>query len=150
MIGLLQRVSEANVSVDNKAVAKISIGLLVLIGIERDDGKKQANRLLQRLLNYRVFNDADGKMNCSLKDINGGLLFVPQFTLPADTRKGQRPSFSPAADPVSGKHLYDYLVTRARQDYVNVQSGIFAADMKVSLINDGPVTFWLQTNPDKA
>ncbi len=150
MIGLLQRASEASVYVHNKTVAEISKGLLVLIGIEKNDGEKQADRLLERLLNYRVFNDADGKMNCSLKDINGDLLLVPQFTLPADTRKGQRPSFSPAADPLSGEHLYDYFVSRARQDYTNVQSGIFAADMQVSLINDGPVTFWLQTNPDKA
>lgn len=149
MIGLLQRVSEAEISVQNQSIAKIASGLLVLIGIEKDDREKQADRLLQRLLNYRVFNDSDGKMNRSLLDINGDLLLVSQFTLAADTHKGQRPSFSAAADPVTGERLYDYLVASAVKKYAQVQSGIFAADMQISLVNDGPVTFWLQVKPDK-
>lgn len=144
MIGLLQRVSEARVSVAGEVVGRIGRGLLVLVGVERGDDEAQAERLLQRILTYRVFPDAEGKMNLSLRDIGGGLLLVPQFTLAADTRKGTRPSFTPAAEPQRGLHLFDYLLQRAWEIHPDVQSGRFGADMKVSLINDGPVTFWLQ------
>ncbi len=144
MIGLLQRVTEARVDIDSKTVGQIAGGLLVFIGIEKTDSEKQADRLLERLLNYRVFSDTDDKMNLSLKDVNGGLLLVSQFTLAAETDKGQRPSFSSAADPQTSKRLYSYLVQKAILEHSQVESGIFAADMQVSLCNDGPVTFWLQ------
>lgn len=146
MIGLLQRVTEARVAVADETVGAIGRGLLVLIGVERGDGTAQADRLLERLLGYRVFPDADGKMNLSVSDIGGGLLLVPQFTLPADTRKGLRPSFTPAAAPEQGERLFDHLVARARAQHPEVATGRFGADMQVSLTNDGPVTFWLQTN----
>ncbi|MCF6336920.1 MAG: D-aminoacyl-tRNA deacylase [Gammaproteobacteria bacterium] len=148
MIGLLQRVSEARVVVDHEMVGAIEQGLMVLIGVERGDTKAQADRLLERLLGYRVFADADDKMNLSLKDVQGGLLLVPQFTLAADTRKGARPSFSCAASPEHGQRLFDYFLAQAQQQYANVASGRFGADMQVSLSNDGPVTFWLQVNPE--
>jgi D-tyrosyl-tRNA(Tyr) deacylase len=147
MIGLLQRVTQASVEVAGECVAAIDRGLLVLIGVERGDGQAQADRLLQRLLGYRVFTDADGKMNLSVQDIGGGLLLVPQFTLPADTRKGMRPGFSPAAAPEAGRALFAYLVEQARNRYEPVGSGVFGADMQVALINDGPVTFWLRVAP---
>lgn len=147
MIGLLQRVSRSSVSVDGEVIGNIGTGLMVLIGIERGDSEAQADRLLERLLGYRVFADADGKMNLSLRDINGGLLLVPQFTLPADTRKGTRPSFTPAAAPVDGQRLFTYLLENARRHHPVVASGRFAADMEVALVNDGPVTFWLQVPP---
>ena len=147
MIALLQRVSQANVTInENQTIAQIGQGLLVLIGIEKTDTMAVADRLLKRILNYRVFNDADDKMNLSLLDIKGDLLLVPQFTLPADTRKGNRPSFTPAAPPEQGKQLFDYLLAQARLQTVTVEAGQFAADMQVSLTNDGPVTFWLQVN----
>jgi D-aminoacyl-tRNA deacylase len=144
MIGLLQRVSEASVSVEGEVIASINKGLLVLIGVERDDTEAQADRLLERLLGYRVFADDQGKMNLSLRDIGGGLLLVPQFTLPADTRKGTRPGFSTAASPTDGKRLFTYLLGKARVAHEEVGAGRFGADMQVALINDGPVTFWLQ------
>jgi D-tyrosyl-tRNA(Tyr) deacylase len=144
MIGLLQRVTEASVRVDGKVVGQINHGLLVLIGIEKSDTEAQADRLLARLLGYRVFPDNDGKMNLSLKEIGGGLLLVPQFTLPADTKKGMRPSFSSAASPENGSRLFNYLVASAKSAHANVETGLFGADMQVSLVNDGPVTFWLQ------
>lgn len=144
MIGLLQRVKNAYVDVAGQRIASIEQGLLVLIGVERDDQTTQADRLLQRLLNYRVFADAEDKMNLSLQDIGGGLLLVPQFTLPANTKKGNRPSFTPAANPEQGAKLFSYLVAQAQQNHPNVACGQFAADMQVGLINDGPVTFWLQ------
>ncbi len=147
MIGLLQRVSRASVSVDGEVVGAIGTGLMVLVGIERGDAEDQADRLLERLLGYRVFADADDKMNLSLRDIGGGLLLVPQFTLPADTRKGTRPGFSPAAAPDEGKRLFTYLLERARSNHPEVASGRFGADMQVALVNDGPVTFWLQVPP---
>jgi D-tyrosyl-tRNA(Tyr) deacylase len=147
MIGLLQRVSRANVRVDGAVIGAIEQGLLVLIGIERGDGPAQAGRLLERLLGYRVFPDAEDKMNLSLRDIGGGLLLVPQFTLPADTRKGMRPSFTPAAPPAEGKALFDYLLTQARQTHGKVACGRFGANMQVELVNDGPVTFWLHVAP---
>ncbi len=149
MIGLLQRVSEASVTVDDEIVGEIGRGLMVLVGVERGDSEAQADRLLERLLTYRVFPDADDKMNLSVSDVEGGLLLVSQFTLPADTRKGTRPSFTPAAAPEDGERLFSYLVERAQQRYNNVACGLFAADMKVVLVNDGPVTFWLQVSPQK-
>jgi D-aminoacyl-tRNA deacylase len=145
VIGLLQRVTEARVSVDGQCVGAIGRGLLVFVGVERDDTEAQADRLLERLLGYRVFPDADDKMNLSLSDIAGGLLLVPQFTLSADTRKGMRPSFTPAAAPERGRDLFDHLLMRARERHRDVATGRFGADMQVSLTNDGPVTFWLQT-----
>ncbi len=148
MIGLLQRVREASVKVDDEIVGQIGRGLLVMVGVERGDTEAQADRLLQRLLSYRVFADADDKMNLSVSDVEGGLLLVPQFTLPADTRKGTRPSFTPAAAPAEGERLFNYLVDEVQQSYGKVETGQFAADMKVALVNDGPVTFWLQVKPD--
>lgn len=147
MIGLLQRVTEAEVAVDGAVVAAIGRGLLVLVGVEAGDGKGQAERLLERIVGYRVFPDAEDKMNLSLRDIAGGLLLVPQFTLAADTKQGARPSFSSAAPPEIGRTLFEYLVSRAQESYPRVSSGRFGADMKVTLTNDGPVTFWLQVAP---
>ena len=147
MIGLLQRVTQASVIVEGSVIGEIGRGLLVLVGVERDDGQQQAERLLERLLGYRVFPDVEGKMNLSLRDLDeSGLLLVPQFTLVADTGKGMRPSFSRAAAPEQGKELFDYLLARAQSAHPAVASGCFGADMQVSLINDGPVTFWLQVN----
>jgi len=148
VIGLLQRVSEASVKVDDEIVGQIGRGLLVLVGVERGDTEAQADRLLERLLTYRVFPDAQDKMNLSVTDIEGGLLLVPQFTLPADTHKGTRPSFTPAAAPAEGERLYHYLVKQALQRHGKVATGRFAANMKVALVNDGPVTFWLQVKPE--
>ncbi len=145
MIGLLQRVSRAEVLVAGHSVGRIGRGLMVLIGVQKDDSEGQADRLLERLLGYRVFEDAAGKMNLSLADVGGALMLVPQFTLAADTRKGRRPSFSSAASPPQGEYLFDYLVGRARSSLGDVQCGRFGADMQVSLVNDGPVTFWLET-----
>lgn len=147
MIGLLQRVREARVEVNNETVGGIGTGLLVLLGVERGDTEAQAQRLLERLLNYRVFPDAEGRMNLSVQDIDGGLLLVPQFTLAADTRKGNRPSFTLAASPQEGERLFNYLVNEARIRYSKVETGRFGADMQISLVNDGPVTFWLQVAP---
>jgi D-aminoacyl-tRNA deacylase len=147
MIGLLQRVSEASVTVEGEVIASIGQGLLVLVGVERGDTETQADRLLERLLGYRVFADAEGKMNLSLRDIGGGFLLVPQFTLPADTRKGTRPGFSSGATPEEGERLFNYLLQQARAGYAEVATGRFGADMQVALINDGPVTFWLQVTP---
>lgn len=148
MIGLLQRVSEASVSVDGETIGAIEQGLLVLLGVEKNDTEVEADRLLERLLTYRVFADSDDKMNLSLKDVQGGLLLVPQFTLAADTQKGARPSFSSAAPPEQGQAMFTYFLTQARQKHTKVASGRFGADMQVSLINDGPVTFWLQVTPE--
>ncbi len=146
MIALLQRVSQACVTVNGEITGQTGQGLLVLLGVEKGDSTAQADRLLERLLGYRVFADSDDKMNLSLRDVNGGLLLVPQFTLPADTRKGTRPSFSTSAPPQEGERLFDYFVAQARQKYSAVETGRFGADMKVALVNDGPVTFWLQVN----
>ena len=148
MIALLQRVSQASIHINDKEIAHINQGLLVFIGIEQGDSYHQADRLLERLLGYRVFSDQDDKMNLSLRNIQGGLLLVPQFTLPADTRKGMRPSFTPAASPEDGERLFNYLVVQAELHYPVVCTGQFAADMQVSLINDGPITFWLQASPN--
>jgi D-aminoacyl-tRNA deacylase len=147
MIGLLQRVSTARVVVDGATVGEIGHGMLVLAAVERGDSEREADRLLERLLSYRVFSDADRRMNLSLRDIRGGLLLVPQFTLAADTRKGTRPGFSTAAVPAEGRRLFDYLYAQARIAHASVASGVFGADMQVSLTNDGPVTFWLQAAP---
>ena len=136
--------------VSDRVTAAIGTGLLVLVGVERGDSEAQADRLLERLLTYRVFPDEDGRMNRSLQDIRGGLLLVSQFTLAADTRKGTRPGFSPAADPADGKRLFDYLVRRARLQHTVVQTGEFGTHMRVNLTNDGPVTFWLQVAPNGA
>ncbi|ESQ16306.1 MAG: D-tyrosyl-tRNA(Tyr) deacylase [Thiohalocapsa sp. PB-PSB1] len=146
MIGLLQRVSAAHVEVDGVTIGAIGQGLLVLVGVQKGDDETRAERLLQRLLSYRVFADDNGRMNLSLRNIrDGGLLLVPQFTLAADTRKGTRASFTSAAPPAQGEHLYDLLVQRARAEHCEVASGRFGADMQVHLINDGPVTFWIET-----
>lgn len=147
MIALLQRVSMAQVVIDGVTVGAIERGLLVLLGVEAGDTVAEADRLLERLLNYRVFNDEAGKMNLSLRDVGGGLLLVPQFTLAADTRKGLRPGFSTAAPPEQGRLLFDHVVTQARGLHVQVATGRFGADMQVTLTNDGPVTFWLQLRP---
>lgn len=144
MIGLLQRVTQASVNIDNTTVASINAGLLVLIGIEKNDTQSNAEKLFDKIINYRVFADSEDKMNLSLKDTNAGLIFVPQFTLAADTQKGLRPSFSNAAAPNQAKPLFDYLIEHAREQFNAVGSGVFGADMQVSLVNDGPVTFWLQ------
>ncbi len=149
MIGLLQRVLQASVEVDDEVLGRIDRGLLVLIGVQRGDTRAEADRLLDRLLGYRVFADAEDRMNLSLRDIGGGLLLVPQFTLPADTRKGMRPSFTPAAPPQEGRSLFDHLVGRARTLHPVVATGVFGAQMRVSLVNDGPVTFWLQASPGR-
>jgi D-tyrosyl-tRNA(Tyr) deacylase len=150
VIGLLQRVSQAEVRVDDHITGAIGAGLLVLVGVERGDGEAQADRLLERLLTYRVFPDEEGRMNRSLQDIRGGLLLVSQFTLAADTRKGTRPGFSPAAEPAEGRRLFDYLVAKARSQHTVVQTGEFGAHMRVNLTNDGPVTFWLHVSPGAA
>jgi D-aminoacyl-tRNA deacylase len=147
MIGLLQRVSAARVEVDRETVGEIGPGLLVLVGVERGDTEAQADRLLERLLGYRVFADAEGKMNLSVRDIDGGLLLVPQFTLAADTQKGMRPSFTPAAPPAEGERLFAYLATQAERHHARVATGRFGAHMRVESTNDGPVTFWLQALP---
>jgi D-aminoacyl-tRNA deacylase len=147
MIGLLQRVTAAEVRVAGEIVGQIGRGLLVLVGVEKNDSEAQADRLLERLLTYRVFPDVEDRMNRSLQDIQGGLLLVSQFTLAADTRKGTRPGFSPAAEPAEGRHLFDFLVGRARERHPVVQTGVFGAQMQVALTNDGPVTFWLQVPP---
>lgn len=145
MIGLLQRVSQARVLINEQQIAAIDTGLLVFIGVETEDNPAKANRLLERLLGYRIFPDHQNKMNLGLRDIDGGLLLVPQFTLPADTRKGNRPSFSSAAPPEQGRELFDHLLQTARDEFPAVQAGVFGTDMQVHLVNDGPVTFWLQS-----
>lgn len=144
MIGLIQRVSEAKVIVEQQTIGEIQQGVLLLLGVEKNDDQAKATRLLERVLNYRIFEDDSGRMNHSLRDIKGELLIVSQFTLPADTRKGNRPSFTPAAAPDLGEQLYDYFCTQAHSQLNHVQTGQFGADMQVHLVNDGPVTFWLQ------
>jgi D-tyrosyl-tRNA(Tyr) deacylase len=147
VIALLQRVSSASVMVDGDLVGAIGAGLMVLVCAERNDSEREADALLAKLLAYRVFSDDAGKMNRSVTDVGGALLLVPQFTLAADTRSGTRPSFTPAAPPDEGRRLFDYFVERARRQHGLVETGRFGADMKVSLTNDGPVTFWLQIKP---
>jgi D-tyrosyl-tRNA(Tyr) deacylase len=145
VIGLLQRVTEAGVDIDGRPVASIGPGLLVLVGVRPADSEASALRLLDRLLNYRVFADEAGKMNLSLAQSQGDLLLVPQFTLAADTHKGLRPGFSTAAPPEQGRRLFDVLVQAARTRHHRVETGVFGAHMRVSLANDGPVTFWLES-----
>ena len=149
MIGLLQRVTRAEVTVENERVGAIERGLVVLVGVEHGDTQHEADRLLERLLGYRVFPDNAGKMNLSLRDVAGGLLLVPQFTLAADTDKGTRPSFSSAAVPEEGRRLFEYIAQQAGAAHRPVSTGRFGADMKVSLVNDGPVTFWLRVPPTR-
>lgn len=149
MIGLLQRVRSAHIEVDGQRIAEINAGLLVLVGVQQADSRREVTRLLERLLGYRVFPDAAGRMNLSLKDSGGELLLVPQFTLAADTRSGMRPGFSTAAPPAEGERLFDELVNQAGLTQVAVASGQFGADMQVTLVNDGPVTFWLEVNPQE-
>jgi len=147
MIGLLQRVSSAYVDIGGHRVGTIDRGLMVLVGVERDDDESRADRLLERILGYRVFSDDEERMNRSLRDVNGGLLLVPQFTLVADTRKGARPGFSAAAPPEVGRRLFTYLLEQACTVHSQVASGRFGAEMQVGLVNDGPVTFWLRVAP---
>ena len=147
MIALIQRVTGATVTVDGEIVGRIGPGLLALAAVERGDDEARATRLAERILGYRVFEDATGRMNRSLVDTGGGLLLVSQFTLAADTRKGARPSFTPAAEPAAGEALFEALVAAARQRHQPVETGRFGARMQVALVNDGPVTFWLRVNP---
>ena len=142
MIALIQRVTEASVSVDGKVIASIGSGILALVGVERGDTEAEADRLIERIATYRIFPDDAGRMNRSLRDIGGGLLAVPQFTLVADTKSGTRPGFSSGASPADGERLFRYFAEKS-----GAAAGRFGADMKVSLVNDGPVTFWLQVSP---
>lgn len=144
MIGLLQRVTGAAVAVEGREIARIGPGLLVLVGVERGDDEATAERLLERLVSYRVFADAEGRMNLSLADSGGALLLVPQFTLAADTAKGLRPGFSRAAAPADAERLFGHMAKQAGKRLQNAQSGRFGAHMRVSLENDGPVTFWIR------
>ena len=145
LIALIQRVSEASVTVDGHIVGKIGPGVLALIGVQRGDDGSAAARLLERVLTYRIFEDDGGRMNRSLADMAGGLLLVPQFTLAADTRKGTRAGFSGAEQPERARALFDELVTMARARHAEVATGSFGANMRVALVNEGPVTFWLET-----
>lgn len=143
MISIIQRVSQASVTVDGEVIGRIQRGIMALLAVEKADTQAQADRLLERILNYRIFPDVEDKMNLSLRDIDGGLLLVPQFTLAADTQKGNRPSFASAAPPEMGRAMFEYLQRRAATIHPACQFGRFGADMQVLLINDGPVTFTL-------
>jgi len=145
MLGLIQRVSSASVVIDYETVGEIDQGILLLLGVQKHDAMGSADKLLRKVLNYRMFSDPEGKMNLSLSDINGGLLIVSQFTLAADTKKGLRPSFSSAAPPEQAEDLYNHFVNQATQQHLKVQNGRFGADMQVCLVNDGPVTFMLES-----
>ncbi len=147
MIALIQRVTRASVTVADEVTGEIGPGLLVLPGVEKDDDEQKANRLCDRVLGYRIFSDAEGKMNLNVQQAGGSVLVVSQFTLAADTERGMRPSFSKGAAPDRAEALYEYFVERCRQQDMNTQTGRFAADMQVSLVNDGPVTFWLRYEP---
>lgn len=147
MIALIQRVSRAAVTVESQTVGAIGRGILALVGVQRGDSTASADRLLERVLTYRIFGDEQGKMNLSLRDIQGELLLVSQFTLAADTQKGTRAGFSTAAAPDEARRLFDHFLDRARTSHGSVASGVFGAHMEVSLVNDGPVTFWLETPP---
>ena len=146
MIALIQRVTEAKVVVNNKTIGEIEQGILVFVGVEKNDKEEFVKRLVEKVLSYRIFSDEDDKMNLSVQDIKGGVLLVPQFTLAADTQKGCRPSFSSAAPPAEGERLFNEFVQQAKKQCQHIATGQFGADMKVSLLNDGPVTFWLQVN----
>ncbi len=143
MIALIQRVSEARVTVAGDTVGAIGRGILALVGVEQGDSEARAQRLVERILGYRIFPDTEGRMNLSVRDVGGGLLLVSQFTLVADTKKGMRPSFSYAAPPEEGRRLFEHLVALARAAHPVVATGRYGADMQVALVNDGPVTFWL-------
>lgn len=145
MIALIQRVTSAEVRIGERSAGAISRGILALIGVRRGDERADAERLLERVLTYRIFPDTAGRMNLSLRDIQGGLLLVPQFTLAADTARGTRAGFSTAAAPEEARALFEYLVQKARIAHTAVETGEFGADMQISLVNDGPVTFWLET-----
>lgn len=145
MKGLIQRVSQAKVEISGETVGEIGAGILLLLGVEREDDEAKADKLLHKVQNYRIFSDDAGKMNLSLQDIRGELLVVSQFTLVAETAKGMRPGFSKGATPAEGERLYNYFVNKAQETGLKIQTGQFAADMQVSLTNDGPVTFWLET-----
>ena len=147
MIALLQRVSAASVTVAGRVVGEIGAGVAALVCAERGDDESSASRLVERILSFRMFGDDAGRMNRSVRDIGGGLLVVPQFTLAADTRSGNRPSFTPAAEPARGRALYEHAVERARALHPKVATGEFGAHMQVQLVNDGPVTFWLRIDP---
>ncbi|PXV97739.1 D-aminoacyl-tRNA deacylase [Pantoea ananatis] len=144
MIALIQRVQRASVSIDNAVVGEIGQGLLILLGVEKGDDDKRAERLAERVLGYRIFSDDQGKMNLNVKQAGGSVLVVSQFTLAADTQKGMRPSFSGGAEPQEAERLYNYFSACCRRHDVMTANGRFAADMQVALVNDGPVTFWLQ------
>ena len=146
MLTVIQRVSHANVCVDNIIIGDIKQGIMALLAIEKGDGEADVKQLIDRILNYRIFADADDKMNLNIRQVDGGLLLIPQFTLAADTKKGARPSFTPAAAPSLSKPLFEFAVQYAKQQYSKVSCGRFGADMQVSLCNDGPVTFALKTN----
>src|SRR6266850_1994302 len=148
MIGLVQRVTRASVRIEAEVVGAIGVGLLVFVCAERGDRERQAEQLLAKVIALRVFADGAGKMNRSVRDVAGGLLLVPQFTLAADTRSGTRPSFTPAAPPAEGRALFAHFVARARASYRSVATGAFGAMMQVELVNDGPVTFWLRVEPE--
>lgn len=143
MIALIQRVKQASVTVDDRIVGQIEQGLLVLLGVEQGDDEQKAQRLCDKVLGYRIFSDVNDKMNLNVQQVNGSILVVSQFTLAADTKKGMRPSFTKGANSTQANQLYEYFVKLCQQ-HITTQTGIFAADMQVSLINDGPVTFWLQ------
>ena len=145
MRGLIQRVSVASVIVEDEIVGAIDGGILLFLGVQKGDDKVQADKLLHKLLNYRIFSDVDRKMNLNVQQVEGGILVISQFTLAADTQKGLRPGFSNAGEPAIAEGLYNYFVEQLRLQYSNVATGTFAADMKVSLTNDGPVTFLLET-----
>lgn len=147
MISVIQRVTRAEVQVDTTCIGKIDCGLLALVAVEKHDTEQQAQRLAQRLLGYRLFSDEEDRMNLTVRDIEGALLIVPQFTLAADTAKGARPSFTAAAPPDHGKRLFDRLVQHVKQDYPRVKCGRFGANMQVALVNNGPVTFILRAPP---
>lgn len=149
MLTIIQRVTTANVTVNNEVIGQIGKGIMALVAVERDDSEKDAQRLLERMLNYRIFADDNDRMNLSLRDIGGGLLLVPQFTLAADTNSGNRPSFTPAASPEKGQQLFGYLQQLASATYPHVEFGQFGADMQVALVNDGPVTFTLRTTSNR-
>ena len=150
MIALLQRVTAASVVVEGRVVGEIGAGALALVCAERGDDESSASRLVERILDFRMFGDEAGRMNLSVHDIGGGLLIVPQFTLAADTRSGNRPSFTPAAEPARGRALFEHTVERARAQHSKVATGEFGAHMKVQLENDGPVTFWVRVEPPGA
>lgn len=147
MIAVIQRITRAEVTVAGESVGKIGHGILALVAVERGDTEAQADRLAERILGYRIFADAEDKMNLNVMDVGGGVLLVSQFTLAADTRKGMRPSFTPAADPETGKRLFDYFVEKVRTRHSPVETGRFGANMQIELVNDGPVTFALNVPP---